>query len=328
MEHTIDTAGIWRPNDRRSAFSRALAARRGVPGGRPGGRRRGDAGGGEETEALLRVATAAASGEPAAEVLAMAVAEARRLLRARAVVVVCNESGPRGIAHRLGAGGIVLGALGADGMRGRTVSAPITQGDARWGRLVALDPQADSAALVRLAELVGFAVTRDAERRSLERAAGTDALTGLANRRAFQARIDTEVALARGGGRRLAIASIDLDHFKRLNDEFGHQMGDEALRLIGAALAARARARDLVARVGGEEIAWLMPGTSLAEALAVAERACEAIRAVPLGAVSVTASVGVAELADGEEPADLIRRADAALYRAKRLGRDRIEQAS
>jgi diguanylate cyclase (GGDEF)-like protein len=132
---------------------------------------------------------------------------------------------------------------------------------------------------------------------------------------------------ARRHGRRLALATLDLDRFKRLNDAFGHDAGDDALRAAGAALARCARRADLVARVGGEEMAWLMPDAALAEGARAAERARAALAALSLGAGRLTASFGVAELHPGEPARALVRRADAALYRAKALGRDRVETA-
>jgi diguanylate cyclase (GGDEF)-like protein len=116
---------------------------------------------------------------------------------------------------------------------------------------------------------------------------------------------------------------LDVDHFKRVNDTYGHQAGDEVLRHVGEALGHVGRDTDLVARYGGEEFAVILPDTGLAEAVNVAERLRAAVAAFP-GLVPVTASAGVAVLpGNANEAAELVQAADEALYEAKRSGRDR-----
>jgi diguanylate cyclase (GGDEF)-like protein len=180
----------------------------------------------------------------------------------------------------------------------------------------------DPARLRSLADLVALAVTRAHATERLVAMATTDPLTGLANHRAFQERLAAEVSRARRSGEPLALVMIDLDHFKRVNDTHGHQAGDAVLREVAGRLMACARREDLCARVGGEELAWLLPATGTEAAMAAAERLRAAIGGTPFPAAGrQTASLGVAGLGPGGAPA-LVRDADAALYRAKASGRD------
>ncbi len=161
----------------------------------------------------------------------------------------------------------------------------------------------------------------------------TDSLTGCLNRRGFDQALEREVARASRGGGTFALLALDLDHFKLVNDTFGHLAGDIVLRNIGALLLRTARATDVVARVGGEEFAFLLPDTDERGAQLLADRICHLIRSSPFdvraeGArVRVTTSIGVVAGTahdDGRDfAAHLWSRADAALYAAKRKGRDR-----
>lgn len=169
----------------------------------------------------------------------------------------------------------------------------------------------------------------------LQRIAATDALTGLPNRRSFWQSGADALARARAERRAVAIAVIDVDWFKQVNDRHGHDAGDQALRLTGAILARHVRAGDLVARIGGEEFAVLFYGTGLDEACRVAERcraalADQALDLADVGAVRLTLSAGVAccEATKIEDLDRLIARADRALYQAKSAGRNRIEADS
>ncbi len=154
-----------------------------------------------------------------------------------------------------------------------------------------------------------------------------DALTGLPNRRAAEARLAVERARAHRSGAPLSLLMLDIDHFKRVNDRWGHADGDRVLAEVARRIRHEVRAGDLATRYGGEEFLVLLPDTALQAASDVAERIRGAIASEPValggGRVVVTASVGVAQLRDGEDNAALVARADTALYRAKQQGRNR-----
>lgn len=157
----------------------------------------------------------------------------------------------------------------------------------------------------------------------VQRLASSDPLTGLANHRAFHDRLAHEVARARRHGRSLALALVDIDHFRRINGEYGHAAGDDVLVEVARRLAALARGSDLLARVGGEEIAWVMPETAAMEAWQGVERARDAIARTPFPRVGrVTVSAGVSDLEHADTPGELVRLAEGALYWAKQHGRD------
>ncbi len=169
----------------------------------------------------------------------------------------------------------------------------------------------------------------------LEALSVTDVLTGLANRRRLMTRLEEEVQRARRYKTPLAVVMIDIDHFKQVNDSYGHAMGDEVLRNIGAMLKASVRATDLAARYGGEELTLVLPHTDAPGALLVAEGLREKFAELEhhLDGVSLrkTASLGVAARdGQGEVPSAeaLLKHADEALYRAKQGGRNRVEAAS
>lgn len=161
----------------------------------------------------------------------------------------------------------------------------------------------------------------------------TDALTGLANRRHFLDVAGEAVGAAQRDGRPLALLMVDIDHFKRINDTFGHAAGDKALRLLGATLKESTRRADCVARLGGEEFAILLPDATAAIAQDIAERICRHAATIAVlddagRSFGMTVSIGLAALAPADRrPEDLLERADAALYRAKRGGRNRVETA-
>lgn len=155
--------------------------------------------------------------------------------------------------------------------------------------------------------------------------ATTDPLTGLANRRAFDEALARESALAARGRRPLALTILDVDHFKAFNDAFGHPAGDEVLGRVAAVVRGCCRGTDVVARLGGEEFAVLLPGTDLPGGVALAERVRLAVAAGPWPLGPVTVSVGVAahDAASGGA-AELVRAADREMYRAKRGGRNQV----
>lgn len=158
----------------------------------------------------------------------------------------------------------------------------------------------------------------------------TDALTGLPNRWALQDALKRMLAHASRSNSPLGLLLLDLDHFKQLNDTYGHNAGDQALAAVGQVLMGELRDADLPARSGGEEFAVLLPGTPLEGSLAVAEQLRRAIAAIelPFAGAVLTASIGVAVLPLHAVDSDgLMRAADRALYAAKRAGRNRIEAA-
>jgi diguanylate cyclase (GGDEF)-like protein len=166
-----------------------------------------------------------------------------------------------------------------------------------------------------------------------ERLATTDGLTGLTNHRTFQVRLDEQLAQAQRYGKKLALILCDIDHFKSVNDTHGHPTGDVVLKGVARTLQREARNTDVVARYGGEEFAVIMPETDAAGALVIAERIRERVKALRFDAggtaLQVTLSLGIAAIPDhARSKADLVERADACLYHAKRSGRDRTVSAS
>lgn len=158
----------------------------------------------------------------------------------------------------------------------------------------------------------------------------TDALTGIGNRRKLEQALAAEIARVRRTGGTLCALMADLDHFKRVNDRHGHGAGDRVLERFAALLRAQTRPTDIVARYGGEEFAVLLPHTVLEQAVALAERVRGSIAAEKIEPLAepITASIGAAQLREGEEGDALLDRADAALYDAKRAGRNRVVAGS
>jgi diguanylate cyclase (GGDEF)-like protein len=185
-----------------------------------------------------------------------------------------------------------------------------------WRRPVREPVETVQSGLRMLAAEAAIAVDRAELLARLETSARTDDLTGLPNRRAWDTELPRELARADRDDRPVCVAMLDLDRFKRFNDNRGHQAGDRLLKQAAAAWSSQLRASDTLARYGGEEFAVLLPGCTLADAQALLERLR---RAMP---EDQTVSAGVA-CWDGDESAEeLVGRADAALYRAKRSGRD------
>lgn len=153
----------------------------------------------------------------------------------------------------------------------------------------------------------------------------TDALTGLQNRRYFDLTLKNEVDRSRRFARGLAIIMVDIDHFKEYNDTFGHPAGDEALKLVSASLLGNRRKADVVARIGGEEFAIILPETNLDGALNVADRVFASIANESGFKRQITVSLGITVLSNTEDSVEtLIQQADKALYEAKRTGRNRV----
>jgi len=158
----------------------------------------------------------------------------------------------------------------------------------------------------------------------------TDPLTGLANPRAFDLELGTVDARASSSSP-AHLAMVDIDHFKQVNDVHGHDLGDEVLRIVGEVLLAKVRRDSVVARLGGDEFGLLLPGASPHYAAGIAIRLCEFLASRPLIMrgdpkvnLRITLSIGVAARHSGESSARWYARADAALYQAKRTGRNRV----
>ncbi|MBD8624337.1 MULTISPECIES: GGDEF domain-containing protein [unclassified Pseudomonas] len=158
-----------------------------------------------------------------------------------------------------------------------------------------------------------------------------DPLTGLPNRAAWSERLVLEHVRSQQTGNGLLLAILDLDHFKSINDTFGHQAGDKVLKIIANVLRKGLRGDDFIARFGGEEFALLMPGSDLGGGSRLLERLRAAVEQCPFHfkgeRVSVTMSAGVAVFKPGENASQVLKRADQALYRAKEAGRNQIEPA-
>ena len=173
----------------------------------------------------------------------------------------------------------------------------------------------------------------EAANRKLEDLSSTDALTGLANRRRFDTVWELEWQRALRQGFALAVAMIDVDHFKDYNDHYGHQAGDDCLRRLAQVLAAASqRSGELAARYGGEEFVIVLPAVNAEDAMANAERIRSAVQAlnivnavdIPAGMLTVSIGVACRVPTAHDSPASLLRAADAALYEAKHQGRNRV----
>jgi diguanylate cyclase (GGDEF)-like protein len=176
------------------------------------------------------------------------------------------------------------------------------------------------------------AVNLEQQNLKLKEQATTDALTGLANRAKLDQFLGEQFALALRSAKVLSVIMLDLDKFKTVNDRYGHQTGDQVLRAIGALLKSAARAQDLAARYGGEEMVLVLPGTTRPTAAAVAESIRRAIAAKPIkcgnAALPVTASLGVATFEPGgplRESGHLLKAADMGVYAAKSAGRNCVK---
>jgi diguanylate cyclase (GGDEF)-like protein/PAS domain S-box-containing protein len=199
--------------------------------------------------------------------------------------------------------------------------APLVRADGTrfWGDVAAqlLSFGGETSLLVGVRDITAQRALED----RLRELATVDALTGAVNRRRFFELGDEEIARADRYGGALSLAMIDADHFKRINDTFGHAAGDEALVHIASTLRAGLRRSDTVGRYGGEELALLLPATELAGARLLVDALRAAVASSPRE-VRVTVSAGVVERTPGESLASMLRRADAALYRAKADGRN------
>lgn len=252
-------------------------------------------------------------------------------------------------AHRaplLGQGAIVIDDLATDALLaklpreaqapfGSICAAPLVFRDRLLGALVALAPgstvflPADVAALSAYAAHASIALSNARLVERLQRQAAEDPLTGLSNQRTFFRQCAVEFGRGERSGTSVSIVMLDLDFFKKINDEHGHPYGDRVLLGVADALRDSVRKQDTVARMGGEEFAMLLPETDAATAYELAERARAAIAGVPVSGSTLSCSAGVAATSFGETaaPLDVIELADKALYQAKHLGRDRTIDA-
>jgi two-component system cell cycle response regulator len=182
--------------------------------------------------------------------------------------------------------------------------------------------------LLAAADLAGIAIGGARLFETVEKQATTDGLTGLLNRRTLDAKLTEAVVRAGRLQTPLCTVLVDVDHFKSVNDTYGHSSGDDVLRGIAKALAQTARTSDVVARYGGEELCIVLEGCDAAGALMLAERMRLAVKALRFetekGPLSVTASFGVGEWRGGDDARAILERSDAGLYKAKQSGRDRV----
>ena len=190
--------------------------------------------------------------------------------------------------------------------------------------------------LAHLGIIASFCIENTINRARLLRSGFTDVLTGWHNRRYLTVRINEELARARRDESRLVCLMLDIDHFKQVNDTWGHAAGDAVLRELAQRIDMQVRASDVAARYGGEEFVVLLPNTDVSSASRLAERIRKEIAASPIKlpcgeSVTITASIGIAEVSPGPDEKDLktlgdslIARADVALYAAKSAGRDRV----
>ena len=190
--------------------------------------------------------------------------------------------------------------------------------------------------LAHLGIIASFCIENTINRARLLRSGFTDVLTGWHNRRYLSVRIKEELARARRDGTRLVCLMLDVDHFKQVNDTWGHAAGDAVLRELAQRIELQVRASDIAARYGGEEFVVLLPNTEVGSASKLAERIRKEIAASPIvlpcgESITITASIGIAEVRPERDQKDLktlgdslIARADVALYAAKSAGRDRV----
>ena len=191
----------------------------------------------------------------------------------------------------------------------------------------------DVAYMGLIADWLGNALHQSAQKDLLQRIALTDPLTGLANRRAAEERLQSERARTPRDGHGFALALVDLDHFKMVNDRYGHAVGDEVLKAVARRFESGLREGDWVARWGGEEFLFVLHGSTVEEAASVMERLVSQARAVPIqtsvGAISVSFSAGVAAFGvNDSEILPMLEKIDHALYRAKADGRDQVRMAT
>jgi len=228
-----------------------------------------------------------------------------------------------GYAKSLGGARTRLGALPQSQQLSVIVSLLVDETDRMRQETMSLAKQLDNTS--RELETLKTDLGRSVE------VALTDPLTGVGNRRRFESDLEKAVREARSGATPVSLVMCDIDHFKRVNDTFGHRVGDEVLRMFARTLESSLRGGDMVARYGGEEFAIILPGTPLGGAQQIAERIRArfsskrlTVRETNQSVGVLTASFGVTEVKSGEKPDDALERADRKLYEAKSKGRNRV----
>jgi diguanylate cyclase (GGDEF)-like protein len=312
-----------------------------------------------ETQALLRqVATAVAAGRPMESVFELLCERTARVFDAHSCWVVrfagdgatvVGAAAPVGAPLmavgddvRMRPGGRLLavketgrpgsgrtgGTLANWGLRSVAV-VPVRLFGRMWGALSIgwhdgdVDASETLSLLSDLAELAGMAIGNVQAQAAIERQALTDGLTGLQNLRSCRQHLENGVSRARRHGHPLTLALVDIDHFKDVNDGYGHVVGDRVLRAVADVLGAAGRDEDFAARIGGDEFALVLDGTDAPAALTVVEAVRERIAAIAEpGLPPVTVSIGLCDWSPGQTRVDLQRCADDALYWAKLHGRD------
>ncbi len=175
-----------------------------------------------------------------------------------------------------------------------------------------------------LKEVVGKKSELEQLNLQLQQFALTDFLTGLSNRRCFEEQLTTFLVENRDFGKPFVLLLLDIDHFKRINDEYGHQVGDNVLQDLSSKLQNASRVGDVVSRIGGEEFAILLPNTDEAMGYRLAEELRKSLEQSHWSFAPVTVSIGIAVVKQGDTDTTILARADQALYTSKNLGRNRV----
>lgn len=222
------------------------------------------------------------------------------------------------------------GNMGSDEYLTTEIEQLHKNGSLIWTEAIASFVKNDKTGAIEIHGVTRDITERKTLRLELERQATTDSLTGLANRRHFMTSAQKELERRQRNGRPVSLLMLDIDHFKIVNDSFGHAVGDRALQAVAKACAGELRSSDLFGRIGGEEFAVLLVETDLDQACLTAARLLDRVGEIRLTTkhdkiVRVTTSIGAAEHHNEESLSDLMVRADKALYKAKDSGRNRLE---